>query len=331
MEDMSVTGNSMKQLLGLLVILLSVSFCSADPVTAQSIPPDNVKPLDIILLIDSSTSMEKTDPGKLRVTAATYLLDYLAAISQVFKTEHRAGIINFGGNIGSVLELQSVSDGTLSEEIVIEKLPFTDFRPALDLALTTLKERDIANTAAIILLTDGSPDIKLSRGSSSRLADSDKQNYFLGEPITGDDSPLRMNQIVDECTNAGVKMFVVAIGDATADRDLWESLHITDYQPIDSSTNLVDIFHGFLADLMNFDASHASSLIDENTLEVQLQPYIEEATFSFIKDNDNVNIELIDPHGTVKDPTLGGDLHAIFVFRSPSEGIWKIRAVNGKV
>ncbi|HEB78317.1 MAG TPA: VWA domain-containing protein, partial [Methylothermaceae bacterium] len=321
---------SMKQanvvLLAGLVILLIQSIVIAQG--EQS--PTSVTPLDVILLIDSSPSMEKTDPDQLRVHAARFLLDYLEATSQVLGVNYRGGVVNFGGTIGKTASLRPLQGGAVRDSIVAERIPFTDFRPPLDFALREFRARSFGsgNTMAIVLFTDGEPQL-----GKERLSQQDKERYFRGEEIEGDASQLKLDQLVGELQTAGVEIFVVAIGDARKDAALWQSLIPADhYRSIDSTTNLAQVYHDFATDLIGGLEVQPQTLLAGQESRVVLDPYLEYALFSFVKDTADVTVSVSDPRGIPQPPTLGGgpdNLYEIYTIKKPQEGAWQVKAANG--
>ena len=84
-----------------LLLLLSLLGGSAPANGQESGPLSAPKPLDVILLIDSSPSTRETDRSGWRISASRFLLDYLQATSQVLRVNYRAGVANFGGRMGA--------------------------------------------------------------------------------------------------------------------------------------------------------------------------------------------------------------------------------------
>ncbi len=146
-----------------VTVLLLLSLLGArTPVHGQEGSPLSApKPLDVILLIDSSPSTGDTDPKGWRISASRFLLDYLQATSQVLRVNYRAGVANFGGRIGATTPLRLLEGGIVQGTIVSETISYTDFRPPLDWALREFRARSfgVGNAMAVILFTDGNPQL----------------------------------------------------------------------------------------------------------------------------------------------------------------------------
>ena len=76
-------------------------------------------PLDIILLLDQSTSMQANDAKNYRIDGALEILDRLIMNQQEFCKEavHRYGLIEFGGSTRVVLNLSEI--GRINQKQII--------------------------------------------------------------------------------------------------------------------------------------------------------------------------------------------------------------------
>ena len=316
--------------LAALLIVLAILFSPGSVVVQGKQPSTGTKPLDIILLLDSSPSTRTTDPNNLRISAARFLLDYLEATSQVLGVNYRAGVVNFGARIGETVPLRPLQGGVVRDALVAEEIPYTDFRPALDFALKEFRSRSFGtnNIMAVILFTDGNPQL-----TANPLSVQDKVHYFRGEKIEGDEIAYRMDQLVSDMQDSNVTLFVVAVGDAGQDAELWQTLvPPKHYRSIDTTTNLADMYHDFVTDIIGGIAAQAQTLLAGESVEVLLPPYLEYTLFSFLKDGSGVTITLMDPNGETYRPTLGGgpeELYEIYLDKAPQEGIWQVSVANG--
>lgn len=319
--------------LAIIVISVFILFAFTDATTQAQEPTTEALPLDVILLIDSSPSMEKTDPDNLRISAARFLLDYLEATSEVLGLDYFAGLVNFGGQVSETpIRLQSV--GSLDRELVIaEEIRYTDFRPALDKAFKYLKPQGPASTKAVILFTDGHPQL-----TDNELSDKQKENYFLGTRIANDKkSPEQMKELVEKLREEEIQLFVVAVGDADEDADLWQALLSSKdhYRKIDNTTNLAAIYREFVADLTGLAVSSSELLTDgEPPFEIPLQPYLENAIFSFVKDEPDVKISITSPNGNPPRLLGGGkdELYEIYRVSNPegqNNRSWQVEVEEG--
>lgn len=286
-------------------------------------------PLDVMLLIGNSPSNARTDPKNLRISAAKFLLDYLEISSQVIGVNCRAGLANFGGRLGEVVPLRPVQGGAVINALRPEKIPFTDFRPPLDYALKEFKTRSfgVGNNMVVILFTNGTPEL-----SGKLLLANEKISYFKGDYITNALFP-PLNRLVAVLQDSSVKLFVVAIGDSSEDADLWKTLIPADhYRSINSTTNLAEVFHSFVTDLLGVLAAQKVDLQPGTSQTFTLSPHLKQVIFSFIKERPNVVITLTDSNGKIQNSSTNGrtqDFHEFYVISNPAEGKWQVSVANG--
>lgn len=321
-----MTGKEWK---GILAGFIALCLLSSVMAYGQKTTP-KLAPLDVMLLIDNSPSNARTDPKNLRINAAKFLLDYLELSSQVIGVNCRAGVANFGGKLGDVVPLRPMQGGAVINALRPEKIPFTDFRPPFDYALKEFKARSfgIGNTMAVILFTDGTPEL-----NAKLLSADEKKSYFKGEYVTDDKLP-SLNRLLADLQEASVKLFVVAIGDSEEDAGLWKSLIPADhYRSINSTTNLAEVFHSFVTNLIGVLATHKVDLQPVQPQAFTLSPHLEQAIFSFIKERPDVAITLTDPTGKIQKSSTSDrtqDFHEVYVISNPAEGNWQISVANGK-
>ena len=288
-------------------------------------------PLDIMLLIDNSPSNSRTDPDNLRINAAKFLLDYVEIVSHNIGFNCRAGVVNFGGRLGETITLRPLQGGVVRDAVKHEKIPFTDFRLPLDFALKEFMMRsfDTSNKMAVILFTDGTPEL----GGKLLLAE-DKVRYFKGDHVPGDKIPAyNLNRLVSNLQEASTTVFVVAVGDSPEDAQLWQNLIPPEhYFSINSTTNLAIIFHRIIVDLIGVLATDKADVSAARPYTIELPPYLEQAVFSFIKDRPEATISVNDPTGKAYQSTTENrsrELHEVFVISDPAEGIWQVQVTDG--
>ena len=325
-----VTSKPHWRWVNLLLLFLCLLGASAPARGQEAADPAAPKPLDILLLIDSSPSSHETDPQGLRINAAKFLLDYLQATAQVLRVNYRAGVANFGGRVGDTTPLRLLEGGIVQGEIVSQTISYTDFRPPLDWALRELRARSfgVGNQMAVILFTDGNPQL-----TSDALTVQQKQAYFEGQPLAGDASQLSMPGLVNELREAGVAVFVVGIGEARQDARFWQQLVGADsYRSLNDVGGLSAIYHEFATRLLGAVARPVRTLQTTGSpFRESAPPYLEQIIFSLVKETPAVAATLTDPSGNVVTPTVGGrpgDLYAIYAIANPAPGDWQI-GVNG--
>jgi hypothetical protein len=278
--------------------------------------------LDVILLIDNSWSMSKgdpatgtppSDPEELRIRAAKFLVDYLRANAETLGANYRVGVVIFGGVVSDVTPLRLLQDDTVRDSIRAEEIRLTDFRGPLQFALREFEAKGFGtgNKMAVILLTDGRPDL-----TGPPMTEQELRDYFE------DLAPL-----VGELREGGVSLFVLGIGDAQEDRDNWTRLIPQEcYIPITSATDLADVYHDIVASLIGVAVSKEEILPAEQAASIEVEPYLERIVFSFMKSDPAIRVVLIPPTGAALTPTIGGTTdvhHAIYRITNPDAGEWK--------
>lgn len=137
-------------------------------VSAESAP----KPLDLVVVLDSSRSMQRTDPEKLRTQGTKILY-------QLLNENDRVGIVSFDKTASSQLVLENVDKSQLDNfSTLVGSIPddggFTDLKAGLETALKMLNTHGRPNaTPAVLLLSDGKmdphPDISSPREQTLRV------------------------------------------------------------------------------------------------------------------------------------------------------------------
>jgi uncharacterized protein (TIGR03503 family) len=116
--------------------------------------PDTGNKLDVILMLDSSGSMLKTDPKGLRYEGAKILFSFLTE-------SDRLGIVQFAGDAKVVQELEYFSPSKIEESVSrIKAIPnegvFTDIAQGVKVASELLDKAPRTDTQRlIVLLSDG--------------------------------------------------------------------------------------------------------------------------------------------------------------------------------
>ena len=290
-----------------------LGFWMAVSTHAQS-QPDPTASIDAILLIDSSGSMQTTDPDQLRIRATQFLLDYLQTYANAQRANYRIGLANFGGRVGDTFNLQLLQDNTIRNGLRVENIKGTEFVPPLQYAANELRQKSDPQTRkVVVLLTDGQPGPE-----GNVLQGEDLQHYF----------DATLSPVVQELKGMGADIFVLAIGDAQQDRKRWESLIGDHYIPVAKTTDLNSIFHQLFSNAMGLTSVLGRSQPSNSSHIVQIGPLLEHLTFSFLKSDPAISVTLTDPRGVViPSPVEGnsGNYHQIYSIPNPLEGDWHIQ------
>lgn len=319
----------MKRLLA--VLLLIIGLLSLSLITRADnglYPPafpayqSNVQPLDIVLLIDSSGSVVSTDPDDLRISAAAFLLDYILAAGETSGLNHRFAVANFNTDVVDVQPLTLLQENVIQNSLVARSEGFTDFVPPIQFASNELSTNspDVNRNMVIVLFTDGRPE----------LVDDDGEPQTINEEQYFTDLGYTVNQLQSE----GVQIFVVAVGDTLTDRQLWTNeggVPATHYRSVDSTTDLADVYHGFMAELLGLQTVNTRELEDGDTLSIVLPAYLDQVIFSLVKDDPTTSVVLQEPSGAIVPSSQGGGsaLHEIYVIPKPLDGQWLLTISGG--
>lgn len=177
----------------------------------QAPTPDDGKPqaIDIVLLVDSSGSTGTSDPDNLRLSAAAFLLDYVLAAGQTIGLNHRFAVTNFNTDVLDIRPLGLLQDAAIDNSLVPRNDGYTDFLPPFRFALNELSAGNFTTdrNMVVVLFTDGHPELLDANGQPQTV---DPNAYFTN-----------LGHTIKQLQEAGVQVFVVAIGDAVDDRQLW--------------------------------------------------------------------------------------------------------------
>ncbi|MCL4266925.1 MAG: VWA domain-containing protein [Anaerolineae bacterium] len=288
-------------------------------IVPHSVAQEATQPLDIILLLDSSGST--IYQRALIEKAAEFLLDYLEANAEFAGLDYRLSVVGFNQDIiaGSALSLGRPSEANLAK--FFEDTPAggdTDFKPALNFALDEfirLNSLESGRVPVVILMTDGQP----ARGGEV-LSDPELVTYFSG-----------LEEMVTTIGDTGIRIFVVGVGDAEGDQDSWQNILQAEeqYAYIDDSSNLSEVYWQFLSEFIGGEQNEATSLVNGEAEVVSVEPYLDELTFTILKDAPESEVIIEDPAGNLYTqlPIRGGgetDLHEIYIIPTPDDGEWKI-------
>lgn len=159
------------RLFGMLLLFVCFAFCTHNTVHAENEQEVSPEKLAVVLIIDNSESMARTDALKLRETAANIFTDLLSP-------DDYLGVITFStkpsvvwnvSQVGSAENKKRLKD-TLSSYIVAEGE--TDYKAAFDEAYGMLgKVTDLNARKIVVFLTDGKPSVKKKENYSQEYMD----------------------------------------------------------------------------------------------------------------------------------------------------------------
>lgn len=301
----------------LLISLLLISFVAATgsgPNTfaqERELKTDNREKIDAVLLLDSSGSMLRTDPLRLREEGAKLFIQFL-------KPGDRLALIEFSDG-ATLLRGLSPYDNT-KPEIVADEIAkstprgeYTDILAAIKLAAEILEKdsRDEANPI-IVVLSDGKMEPNPALGSSSALTNE------------------LMNDYMPELKSKGIKVNTLAFSD-DADKDLLSQMALAT-DGLHWFTPNSEKVHESFADL--FLAVKKPQMLPLTAKGFNIDADIQEATF-YINRDQSPQIKLEDPKGQIitsetKQENLRwfrGQKFDVVTITLPEVGNWKVIGV----
>lgn len=285
---------------------------------------DEFRPADIILLIDQSGSMQRiTDKNGIRKDAARFLTDYIGIYATKYQ-EHRIGVINFGDNApqDKTVQLSSVLTqlDSIKSRIGAFDMGNTNFLEAFKTADSLFNSANSyrpSRQPAIVIFTDGEPDIGISRGEAlfPGIVDYAKSNFV----------------------NRNCPIYVVGIDSENKywqkDEPYWKAISKSTYR-ITSVNDLNAVFHEIIADIIGFGWTPVAKPSQGQPTKIEVEPYLERVSFTVLKQNPNVKLKIIRPDGrgvTHKDDDViyrtgqRGDQFETYSIMDPSPGIWQLQ------
>lgn len=270
--------------------------------------------IDALLIIDSSGSMKKTDPKRMRDQAARMFIRFL-------DERDRLGILQFDAEVKEIRPLSPVSEQAVLEmDKSISKISddggFTDLHAPTQAALDIFQKQGRKNVRkCVILLSDGKMDPHPSKGTGASLI----ERLFRVE--------------LPEFEREGITLYTLSLTDK-ADRALLEQLaHATGglhwYAPTAESLHLR------YSDL--FLSLKTPQIIPLGKNSFEIDSGAKEATL-YITRNDDESLRVIiqDPIGRrISSQNLVPDakwykakMFDVITFKNPTPGVWLVLGID---
>jgi hypothetical protein len=270
--------------------------------------------VEAVLLIDSSGSMAKNDPDKLRVPAAKMFMSLLGE-------DDRIGLISFSDNGYPVLHLTAPGPKTnarilASADRVSSKGVYTNLHAALEKGLAMLeKEGKDGQQPMLVLMSDGKMDV----------GDTD-EDWALTQKLQKD--------LVAKAKQRGVKVYTIAFTEAS-DVDLLRDIATETGGLFKLARNDRDLHEVFSA---IFESAKDPDMLPIEGGEFKVDASIEEVTIVASKEREDVRIYLQAPDGSKLssdnvDDNLKWFLSHHFdmiTIKNPQPGSWKLLYTGGK-
>ncbi len=270
--------------------------------------------VDAVLLIDSSGSMAKNDPDKLRVPAAKMFMSLL-------DEGDRIGLISFSDNGYPVLHLTAPGSKTnarilSSADRVSSKGVYTNLHAALAKGLAMLeKEGKPGQEPMLVLMSDGKMDV----------GDTD-EDWALTQKL--------QEELVTKAKERGVKVYTIAFTEAS-DVDLLRDVATETGGLFKLARNDQDLHEVFSA---IFESAKDPDMLPIEGGEFKVDASIEEVTIIASKEREDVRIYLQTPEGKKLGSDDASDKLKWFLshhfdmitLKNPQPGTWKLLYTGGK-
>ena len=291
--------------------LLLCSFIVSWPAVAAA---DKAGGVDAVLLIDSSGSMAKNDPDKLRVPAAKMFMSLLGDTDRI-------GLISFSDNGYPVLHLTAPGPKTnarilSSADRVSSKGVYTNLHAAMEKGLAMLaKEGKDGQEPMLVLMSDGRMDV----------GDSD-EDFALTQKL--------QKELVAKAKQRGVKVYTIAFTEGS-DVDLLHSVARETgglFKLARSDKDLHEVFSAI------FESAKDPDMLPIKGGEFTVDSSIQEVTIVASKEREDVRIFLQSPDGKKLGSDDAGDKLKWFLsqhfdmitVKNPRQGTWKLLGTGGK-
>ncbi len=268
--------------------------------------------VDAVLVIDSSASMLRTDPQRLRDQGAKLLLRFLSE-------GDRVAVVQFDRAAKVVSPFVTVTPGELERldtqiSGIVAEGGFTDIAAGLEEALRLFKESGRSDTVkAVILLSDGKMDPHPSRGVPAALTEK-----------------VRAEQLPEYRSNK-ITLYTLSLS-GESDKELLENFAKEAggqywFAP-DANT-----IHRKFSEL--FLSIKKPQVLPLEGAGFEIDSGIQEATF-YVNKQDGQSVTIVDPRNTEYDAThippnmkwFSGALFDVVTVRQPMPGRWAVKGID---
>ena len=272
-------------------------------------------PLDVVLVMDSSGSMKKTDPQDLRKPAAKLLISLLGE-------KDRASVVSFSDQGYPVAFLTPVK-GQKNEAALfaaVDKISnkgvYTNLLGAVKAAMRVIKRNPAPDHKPIIvLMTDGKMDLG---DSAKNQVNSDKL----------------LNDLIPQLKSQNIELHTVAFTDNTDKAYLEELANATGgkFNLAQNDKQLHDVYTSI------FEQNKQPNMLPFNGEKFTIDNAVKEVTIVGSKDSEDIVLSLITPDGdfiTAENKPnaikwfLAQDFDLITI-QNPKAGVWQLKSSNGK-
>lgn len=231
--------------------------------------------IDVVLVLDSSGSMRRTDPLRLRDQGASLFIRFLSE-------NDRLAVLQFDSEVKSILDLAPIDPKNLKAtddaiaSVSVEGR-FTDLEAPIAAAFEILRAQGRPEAKrCVILLSDGKMDPHPKKGTSAQLT----------EKVFSEDLPRFRKHFI--------KLYTLSLSDQADQAFLARAA--TEAGGVHEHAPDVNTIHQKFSSL--FLALKNPQTLDLDNRGFEIDPGVQEASFYIARQSDNAEIELIDPKGT---------------------------------
>ncbi|WP_455203385.1 vWA domain-containing protein [Kaarinaea lacus] len=281
----------------------------AAPTTAEN------PPLDVVLLMDSSGSMKKTDPKELRKPAAKLFLSLLGA-------EDRASVVSFSDKGYPVAFLTGVKGKANEKKLfaAVDKIStkgvYTNLHGAVEAALRVFNRNPLPNRKrTIVLMTDGKMDVGAS-----------EKNTQLSKALRED--------LLPQLKDKNIELHTIAFTDQSDQRFL-EKIAVDSGGKFNLAKN-DKALHDVYTDI--FEQNKQPNMLPFDGEKFTIDKAIKEVTIVGSKDSEDTQLSLLTPSGKIfsaKEKPEAIKWYTsqnfdLITINAPDAGEWQIKASTGK-
>ncbi len=283
-------------------------------IATASAAQDKIAGVDAVLIMDSSGSMAKNDPRKLRIPAAKLFMSLLG-------TGDRAGLISFSDQGYPVLRLTMATGNTNNRMLsaadkVSSKGVYTNLHAGLEQGIAMLEnEGQPQQEKMLVLMSDGKMDV----------GDSDEEMDLTAR--------LR-DELLTDARRKGIKVFTIAFTESSDVELLKEIARRTDalFKLARNDSDLHEVFSAI------FESAKQPDMLPIEDNSFVIDASIEEVTIVASKEREDVRIYLEDPNGNTLTSDDASEKLKWFLAQNfdmitipdPAPGKWNLVSTDGR-
>ncbi len=284
--------------------------------------------VDAVVMIDTSGSMNETDPDRIAVDAAKLFIDMMETSGA------RAGVVPFSDTLGAVkalTDMNSIDDknGIKDQISSVRYGGDTDIGMAVERGFQLFSEaQDIKNQRMMLLFTDGNIDLP--------GADEEQREA---------DSLAAVKEVSAKAKEAGIPIYTIGLNaNGTVDQELLRGIAVLtegrDYV-VNSPEDLPGIFNEIFADFVNSNIISLGEYVTDgvNFTEIPIEipnDSVLEANIIMLSSYPITEVEMEDPEGTIYYPDGNrmilsqSNQYSMLKMVMPRADTWKLRIKSAK-